>query len=304
MQEDNLKHYIHLHFIVFIWGFTAILGKLISIEAVPLVWWRMGIASVCIWLYCKWKKYDLVISKKMVFTLFGVGIIIALHWFTFFYSIKVSNVSIAVVCLSTGAFFSSILEPIIKKTKFKISNLLLGVFAIIGLCFIVYDTESGSLNFSLDNYYLGITTGLISAFLSALFAVFNSTLTNKNHAPVISFYELLGGFLCFSIFMFFDNGYAQEAVLISSKDLFWLCLLATICTAYAFINSVKIMKHISAFTMMLTINLEPVYGVILALLFFTNSEKMGFYFYLGALIILSAVILNALLEKRKKLAHP
>lgn len=295
MQNDSVKSYSLLHLIVFIWGFTAVLGALISLDALPLVWWRMTLAVFFIFVYMKFKQINFKVPKKTILLFLIAGLIIALHWFTFFKAIKVSNVSVTLACLSTGAFFTSILEPILFGRKIIWYEVLFGLIVVAGL-YIIFQVEG--------DYYLGIILALISAFLSALFSVINGKFAKEYNAATISFYELLGGVLCLTIFLLYSGGFTYDFFAISLSDLGWLVLLASICTAYAFIVSVDVMKHLSPYTVMLTINLEPIYGIILAVLIFQEKEKMNPSFYLGAAIILSTVVLNGILknyQKKKKL---
>ena len=291
MQNDNLKSYLLLHFIVFIWGFTAILGALISLDALPLVWWRMSLAVVFILIYIKIKKINLKIPKKTFLAFLFAGLIIALHWLTFFKAIKVSNVSVTLACLSTGAFFTSILEPLLFGKKVVWYEVLFGLVVIAGL-YIIFNVEV--------DYVFGIVLALTSAFLSALFTVINAKYTKIYMPSVISFYELSGGVAFLSIYLLFTDGFTIDFFSLSIEDLGWLILLASVCTAYAFIASVKVMKYLSPYTVMLTINLEPIYGIILALLIFKDSEHMNPMFYVGAGIILLTVILNGIIKKTKK----
>lgn len=291
MQNDNFKSYLLLHLIVFIWGFTAILGALISLDALPLVWWRMSLAVVFIYIYIRIKKIDLKIPRKTLLAFLFAGLVIALHWFTFFKAIKVSNVSVTLACLSTGAFFASILEPLLFGKKIVWYEVIFGLIVIGGL-YIIFNVEV--------DYVLGIMLALTSAFLSALFTVINAKYTKLYLPSVISFYELLGGVGIFSIYLLFSGGFTAEFFTLSLEDLGWLLLLASVCTAYAFIASIKVMKYLTPYTVMLTINLEPIYGIILALLIFKDSEHMNPMFYVGAVIILSTVILNGILKKYKK----
>lgn len=306
MQNDNLKNYIHLHFIVFVWGFTAILRELISLESVALVCWRMGIAATCVFIYAKFAKINLILDKNTILKLLLTGCVIAMHWFTFFEAISVSNISITLACLSTGAFFASLIEPILTKQKFNFTDILFGVFAIIGLCFIANSIQTDGNSFCNElfsgenNNFKGILIGLSSAFLSALFAVLNSGFVKKENAVAISFYELFGGFLCFTLILVFINKIDLSFFNIKTSDFLWVLILATVCTAYALIASVGVMKHLSAFTVMLTTNLEPVYGIVLALILFTQKEQMKPSFYVGTSIILVTVIVNGLLRLRKK----
>lgn len=291
MQNDNFKSYALLHLIVFIWGFTAILGALISLDALPLVWWRMSLAVVFIFIYIKIKKIDLKIPRKTLIAFLFAGLVIALHWLTFFKAIKVSNVSVTLACLSTGAFFTSLLEPLLFGKKVVWYEVLFGVIVIFGL-YIIFNVEV--------DYVLGIVLALTSAFLSALFTVINAKYTKIYMPSVISIYELIGGVGFLSLYLLFSGGFTTNFFVLSIEDLGWLILLASVCTAYAFIASVKVMKYLSPYTVMLTINLEPVYGIILALLIFKDSEHMNPMFYVGAGIILLTVILNGVIKKYKK----
>jgi drug/metabolite transporter (DMT)-like permease len=298
MPGDKVKSYLHFHVIVFIWGFTAVLGALISLDAVPLVWYRMLLASGFILIYIKWKKRVLTVSPRMFLILVIAGIVIAFHWLTFFGAIKVSNVSITLALLSTGAFFTSILEPIFYKRKFVGYEIIFGMVVMAGL-YIIFKVET--------EYTLGIILGLISAFLSAVFTLINGKLIKHAAPSVISFYELLTGVAAISIYLLVvtflsggDPGFGNGFFDISTNDWIYLFILASICTAYAFIASVAVMKHLSPYTIMLTINLEPVYGIFLAFLVFGNKEQMNPQFYYGAAIILTTVILNGYLKTKRK----
>ncbi len=298
MLSDKAKAYLHFHLIVFIWGFTAVLGALITLDAVPLVWYRMLMASGFIFLWIKWKKKKLRLAPKRVLVMLIAGVIIALHWLTFFGAIKVSNVSITLALLSTGAFFTSFLEPLFYKRKVIWYEILFGVIVICGL-YIIFKVET--------EYVLGILLALISAFLSAVFSLINGKLAQKEDASVISFYELLTGTGAITIYLlimsFFESstaGFSSEFFSVSAMDWTYLIILASVCTAYAFIASVAVMRHLSPYTIMLTINLEPVYGILLAFWIFGSDEAMDPGFYYGAVIILTTVIMNGILKTRRK----
>ncbi|WP_438966443.1 DMT family transporter [Flavobacterium sp.] len=292
MPNDKLKNYLHLHLIVFIWGFTAIFGKLISLKALDLVWYRMLFAVLFVVAYLFIKREKIKVPLKVLFGFIVSGIIIALHWFTFYHAIKVSNISITLVCLSTGAFFASIIEPLFYKRKIILYEIIFGLVTVIGLS-IIFNVET--------KYKLGFFLAITSAFLSALFSVINSKYAKEYNPNVISFYELSSGVIFLSILFLFTGNFTAGFFQITYQDLLWLLLLASICTAYAFSASIKVMKFLSAFTVMLTINLEPIYGIILALLFFQDSEHMNALFYVGAVLILITVISNGILKNRKKL---
>ncbi len=303
MHQSKNSDYVKLHFVVFLWGFTAILGNLISIDAIPLVWHRMWMASVFIFLFLiATKRTDFKIDKK-AWRIILAGVIIAAHWITFFHAIKISTVSVALACVSTGAFFGSLIEPIVYKRKVDKTEMLLGGFVIIGL-YLIFRFEG--------DYTAGIITALISAFLSASFSVLNSKLVKTNSPFRITFLEMLGGWLAiglFSLYAIYSGSLQVSAFSLSGTDWLYLIILASICTAYAFIQSVAVMRTLSSFTVLLSINLEPIYGILLALLFFGDSEMMNPYFYVGAAIILSTVFTDVMIKRyrKKKLlkgAHP
>ena len=292
MPNAKLTKYLHLHLIVFIWGFTAILGQLLSITAIPLVWFRMSLASVFMYLYIRYKKQSLTLSRKQFFQYTFGGIVIALHWITFFYAIKISNISIALATMSTGAFFTIFIEALVKQKKINIIELLFGLLAIAGL-YIIYS--------SAINLQWGIVFALIASFLSALFSVFNVDYVKDQLASVISFYEILFGVLAITIYIAIDGTLFKDAFFsIQPLDYLWLFILSSICTAYAFIVSVDLLKHLSAFTVMLTINLEPIYAIVLAVVIFPQTEKMTTTFYIGALLILVTVVANGIYKLRKE----
>jgi drug/metabolite transporter (DMT)-like permease len=268
----------------------------------------MGMAVVLILIYMKLKGIPLqlkgpnALPRKRILGFVGAGIIIALHWVTFFGAIKESNVSVTLAMISTGAFFTAILEPIFTSKKFVGYELIFGLIIIAALYYIFkVETE----------YVLGMVLGLISALLSAIFSIINVKWAKEHPPSTISFYELLSGVGLLSIyFLFVPSDFAPPSAL-SSMDWLWIGILASFCTAYAFIASVKVMKFLSAYTVMLTINLEPVYGIFLAFLILGNSEQMTPEFYMGAVVILAVIITNGIiknrLERRQKQAlkkHP
>ena len=289
MQNDKLKNYLHLHFIVFIWGFTAVLGALITLEAFSLVWYRMLLAVLVIGVYIVFKKFPIAVSRKTLWLLLATGVIIALHWVTFFMAIKVSNVSITLATLSTGAFFTSLLEPFFYKRKIIWYEVFFGLLVIIGLS-IIFSVKG--------NYTAGILLSLISAILAACFALINGKLVKQERPSVIAFYEMGAGVLFLSMYVLFADGFNAQFFKLSSADWLYLFLLASVCTAYAFIASVKVMRHISPYSVMLTTNLEPVYGILLAYFILGDAEKMETNFYIGGAIILITVIANGILKTR------
>lgn len=291
MPSDNFKSYLHLHLIVFIWGFTAILGKLISLQALDLVWFRMFFAVAFMGAFILFSRKAARIPLKAFAGFMILGVIIAAHWYTFYEAIKVSNISITLACLSTGAFFASFLEPIFHNRKIIWYEVFFGLLVIAGLV-IIFHVES--------QYRHGIELALLSAFLSALFSVVNGKYARQYDSNVISLYELGSGWFFLTVYLFFSQKLTPAFFSISLHDFLWLLILSSVCTAYAFSASVKVMRYLSAYTVMLTINLEPIYGILLALLIFRDSENMNSMFYVGALIILGTVIVNGILKNKKK----
>ena len=280
-----------LHLIVFLWGFTAILGKLIHANAEVLVFYRMLFDSVFLYLFIRIIKKDSIkVSKKLLLKLVGIGSLMAFHWLFFFSSIKVSNVSIALSCLGTSTLFAALLEPLIFKRKIDLSEIVMGIVIVICI----------SLIFKVEfQYKLGIIYGLICALLGTIFSVFNGKLYGKTSSGNIIFYEIFGGFLVISLYYVF-SGHISQIGEISYRDLALLTLLASVFTAYPMFESVNLMKYISPFTLILTVNLEPIYGIILAFFIFGESEKMSAVFYGASLVMILAIVINGVIKARKK----
>lgn len=291
MPNAKLKNYLHLHLLVFIAGFTAILGELITIGALALVWYRMVIAGILMFLYIKLFKINIKINSKTFWLFSAAGIIIALHWITFFESINQANVSIALAMFSSGAFFASFIEPIFFKRRILGYEILFGIVVICGVCLITTSEM---------NYINGIILGLLSALFSTLFAVINGRFIKRHNATVISFYEFISGVVFLSIFILLTGStFNAEFFTLSNSDWIYIFILASVCTAYAFIGAVEVMRHISPFSVILTYNLEPVYGITLALILFPDTEKMSLQFYIGAALIILMVFLDALVKNFK-----
>ena len=282
MKKKLFTTYLELHLIVLIYGFTAILGKLITLPALELVWYRMLIAIITFYIYLRFKKIDLNLPFRVLLQLFGVGVIIAVHWVTFYGAIKLANVSVALGCFATTALFTSFLEPFFYRKRINFVEVLIGLIIIAGL-YLIFRFE--------NRYVLGIAVALLSAFLAGLFTVLNKKLVANHMAVKISFYEMIGGLIALTIFMVASGrGMSAPFLTPSLSDLFYLLLLGTVCTAYAHTVQVAVMRHLTAYTVTLTINLEPVYGIIMAFFIFGETEKMTTGFYVGTLIILLSVI--------------
>lgn len=288
MQKNNIKHYLHLHFLVFIAGFTAILGEVISLSSIALVWHRMLIAFVLTFLFLIYRKYNLRVTLRDFIKFSLAGIIIALHWITFFEAIEQSNISITLAMFSTGAFFASLFEPIFFKRKIRTVEIILGCIVICGV-FIILRANINS--------FTGVLLGVVSALLASLFSVFNGKLVQDNNPFLISFYEFLSGVVFILLYLIFSNNLSDLAITsFFSYDYFYVFILGSICTAYAFIASIHILKFLSPYTLVLTYNLEPVYGILLAIFIFPETEKMQFSFYIGTVIIISTIIINSALK--------
>ena len=287
MQKGNLKSYLKLHLIVFIWGFTAILGALISIQADALVWYRMLLASVFLFLFILFKKESFRIPIKEFFKLIFVGLMIALHWIFFFEAIHISNVSITLAVFSLGAFLASILEPVFYGRKVLWYEVFFGLIIIAALGMIL-QVEI--------NYFSGIMYALASIIIGVLFTLMNGKLIEKHEPSVITFYEFLAGVFFITIYFLMTNKFNVNFFILTSKDWIYLLILSSVCTAYAFTASVKVMRVLSPYTIMLTTSLEPVYGIVLAYFIIGGKEKMSVEFYIGAILIVITVILNGVFK--------
>jgi drug/metabolite transporter (DMT)-like permease len=275
---------------VFIWGFTGILGALITIDAVSLVWYRVLIAFISLYGYLLYKKVTIRVSRDAFFKLFFTGAIVAAHWILFFKSIKLSTVSVTLVTLSSLTLFTAILEPLIKRQKISRVEIFTGLLIISGI-YMIFKFES--------RYSAGIICGLLSALCASIFSIINSKQIQNRPAPIISFYELIGAWFWVSIYLLISEG-LKAPVALSISDLFFLFILGTICTSLAYVAGVAVMKELSAFRVALITNLEPVYGIILAFIFFGKKEQMTPGFYAGAIIVLGTIFLYPYLKNIKR----
>lgn len=282
------KNLLILHFTVFIWGFTGILGKLITIAAVNLVWYRVLIASCTLFLYFKFNKQQIRVSRSTFVKLVLTGAMVGGHWILFFQAIKVSTVSVTLVCLSSVTLFTAVFEPLINKKPISKLEIVSGMFIVAGIVLIFkFETQ----------YTLGIVLGLISAAAASLFSIINSRQVKTISPPVIAFYELLGAFFWISIYMLLTNGFTNFT-LPASSDIAYLIILGTICTSLAYVAGVSVMRELSAFKVALITNLEPVYGIIMAFMFFGDMHTMSIGFWVGAVIILSTIFFYPMAQKQ------
>ncbi len=287
------KNLLILHFTVFIWGFTGILGALITVSAVQLVWYRVLIAAISLFFYFKFSKKALLISRQNFLKLFFTGGLVGGHWILFFASIKLSTVPVTLVCLSSMTLFTAILEPLFNKKRISKLEIIAGLLIITGIVLIFkFETQ----------YTKGIIAGLLSALFASIFSIINSRQVKQIEPATISFYELIGAFFWATLYLFFTGGFNQ-AMYLKPHDIGYLLLLGTICTSLAYVAGVSVMRELSAFRVALITNLEPVYGILMSFLFFGDMNKMTTGFWVGAVIILSTIFLfpvaKTQLQKRR-----
>lgn len=282
------KNLLILHATVFIWGFTGILGALISVSAFYLVWYRLLIAFVSLFLYFVFAKVDFRVSWKSFFQLVFTGAIVGMHWLLFFASIKISTVSVTLVCLSSLTLFTAIFEPLVTNKKISKLEILAGLMIITGIV-LIFKFE--------PQYTKGIVLGLISAAAASIFSIINSQFVKQKPAPVIAFYELSGAFFWLSVYLLCIGGF-KDSLILKRDDLAYLLLLGTICTAGAYVAGVSVMRQLSAFRVALVTNLEPVYGIIMAFIFFGDLKKMTPGFWTGAVLILSTIFLFPVAQQK------
>lgn len=279
-----------LHIMVLLLGFTGILGKLITLDTIHLVWYRMLIAFITLALFLVYKKELFSIKRKDFFGIAGVGVLVTAHWLCFFESIKVSTVSVAVVCLATSSLFTAILEPLFFKRKLLKYEVFMGFVVIAALIYIL-GTES--------KYLSGYIYGLIAAFLATLFTIFNGKYIGRIDAAKITMIEMLTGVIIISCLLLYNQDYSTFTSFITMSDFSYLLILGTVCTAGIFVWMTEIMRHITPYSLIMAINLEPIYSIILALIIFGDSEMMSTSFYIGGSVIIAVVFLEGYLKKRQ-----
>lgn len=287
-----IKYYLILHAIVFIWGFTPVLGRFITLDAWQLVWWRMCLIVPALFLFLMIKlKNKFFPSKKYLIKLLLIGTLIAFHWVCFYGAIKVSNISITMASFSSATLFTSLIEPVFYKRKIRVYELLLGIFVMIGI----------SILFSVSlEYKWGLILGLLAAALSSVFSVLNSLLAKEISSVQISAFELLFGWITLSVYLFLAGHFDKHFFEVNAHNWLGLSLLSYICTTIPFIIAIDLTKHISPYTINLTVNLESVYGIILAILFYKENKYLNWSFYVGLSIILLSIFLNGYLQYVQK----
>ncbi|MFM9986273.1 MAG: DMT family transporter [Flavobacteriales bacterium] len=290
MTNERKGNLLLLHVIVFIWGFTGILGREITLSSIPLVWWRVFIAAASIGVFALIFRKNIRVNRSDLMKFGGVGLLTAAHWICFFSSIKVSNVSVALAVISTTSFFVALVAPFIRREKFQSYELILGILVIAGL-FIIFKFEM--------KYASGILLSLLASLFAAIFSSFNSNFIQKHSSAKIAFWEMAFALVGVSIYMLFDLSLFESVTAINFHDLRLVLILGVVCTGFAFIAGIEVMKVLSPFTCAIAINLEPIYTIALALWLYGDSEYMSPAFYIGTVIILSTLFLEAWLKKRQ-----
>lgn len=293
-MQENRRNYLLLHFIVFIWGWTAILGKVITLNAFKLVWLRIPIAFAGILAFLLITRKPIATTPQNAWKYLATGLIVALHWICFYAAIKESNVSVTLACFSTGSLFTALIEPIFLKRKIRLYEIVFGIMVVGALC-LIFGVET--------HYKFGIILGVLAALTSSIFGVINGYMVQRGHnGTIISLYEMLGGFIGMTVFVLLLKPKLWDGpwLAMSSDDLFYLLVLGIAATTVPFLISLYILKTISPYTVSLTLNLETVYGIIFAYFLFEEHQQLSGYFYLGAAIILSTVFLNGWMKMRQK----
>jgi drug/metabolite transporter (DMT)-like permease len=286
---EKYRYHLWLHAIIFMWGFTGILGKLIHLDALIIVWYRVVIAASFLALYFIWNKKSFSFPRKHAWKVILVGILVAGHWMTFYYSIQLSTASLGILCLSTTTLHVTWLEPIVMKRKFSWVEFLFGLLVIFGIYFVAHNFGEGERK--------ALYFGLFSALLAACFSVFNGRLAKDVESAHITLYELLSGIVFITIVLGASGKLTSDMLKMTLSDGLWLLFLGVACTSFAFLMTVEIVKKLGAFTVSLSINLEPVYTIILAIFILNEHKLLNVNFYIGSLIIILVVIANGFYKK-------
>jgi len=290
------KAFIQLHIAVLLAGLTGILGKLISLNAGLLVWYRLLLTAPSLWLLALIRRQSIRIDRRDLWRIFGIGSIAALHWVAFYASIKYSNVSVGLLCFSAVGFFTAFLEPLVLKHRIDVVELFLGLLVIAGI-FLIFQVD--------PHYKTGIIIGLVSSLLGSLFPVLNKRILRRVPSETVTLYELSGGFLALTALMpLYLYLFPAPSLLPTWQDWLWLLILSWACTVLAFNLSMAALHKISAFTVNLSYNLEPVYGILLAFMLFREDKYMNHGFYMGMSLILLSIVLQTLRLWRRKQLRP
>ncbi|MBD8528341.1 DMT family transporter [Pseudomarimonas arenosa] len=292
--------YLQIHLCVVLWGFTAILGKLIVLAALPLVWWRMLIVTLVLLCIPRVRRALTELDARSLLAFAGVGALVALHWLTFYASIKLSNASIAATCIALGPVFLSVLEPAMHRRMPDWRDLAIGIGVVPGVALVVGATPG--------DMWFGMLIGVLSAFLVAVFGSLNKHLVHRTDALTVTALELGAGVLCLTLIspwvdLLIPGQGGTPWTLPSPADWAWLLTLALACTLFPFALSLHALRHLSAFSAQLAVNLEPIYAMLLAGILFSEQQQLTQSFYLGAAIVIAGVFLHPLLHRTGKRAE-
>lgn len=285
---QRYKYHALLHIIIFLWGFTGILGKLIHKDALYIVWYRVLIAFVALGLFLFFVGKSVHLTKKTALRTFGVGFIVAIHWISFYYAIQLSTASLAILCLSTTTLHVSWLAPLVMKQKFSLRQFFMGLLVIAGISLV-------SFNFNGQEIF-ALVIGLFSALCAAFFSVFNAKLSEETSAEKLTFYEMIAAFIFVSILLLCTGKLTLSALQLTVTDFLWLLFLGVVCTSFAFLATIIIVRKLGAFTVSLSINLEPIYTIILAIILLKEHKLLSLNFYIGATLILLVLLINGLMK--------
>ncbi|MEY8760285.1 DMT family transporter [Chryseobacterium tongliaoense] len=286
------KSYLLLHLAVILAGFTGVFGKLISLNEGLLVWYRLLFSTIILFLLLKLLRIRYTISSPEKLAIAKIGLLLTLHWLFFYASIKYSNISIGVVCYCLTSFFTAIFKPLIDRKKFKISELLLSTLTLAGISLIFHFDAS---------YQLGIGLGVVSSAFGALYTIYNERLVKNYDSKIINYYQMISGTVCLGallpVYLYF---FPVESFIPGIKDTIYLVFLSLFCTVGLYVTFAEVLRKIPAFTVNLTFNLEPVYAIIMAFLFFNESKEVNIAFYTGLSLIMISVVVQTFISVRKK----
>jgi drug/metabolite transporter (DMT)-like permease len=281
-----------MHLAVFFWGFTGILGKLISLSAPVLVWYRMGFTALFIAVIIQYRKQWQKIVGRDMWRIIGIGLLFAIHWVMFYAAIKLANSSIALICLSTASVFTALIDPLVNKRKINLIEIALSIIAIVGV-YLIYALQGEKEQQKMVNFPLGLLLAVLAAIISAIFTVFNKPLTNKYEPRLLVFYEMLTGFVFLSVLApMYLFKFPEEPLLAKDWDILWVFCLVYFCTVLGQSLAMSALKHLSTFTVTFTVNLEPLYGIAFAFILFNEHKELGWGFYAGVACIALSVLLQ------------
>ncbi len=285
------RAYLLMHLAIFLWGFTGIFGKAIAMNEGMIVWYRMCISAAALLVYMRWRGKALRTSPRMLWRMCAIGAIVAVHWLTFYASIKASNVSVALACFSSIALFTSVLEPFFFRVRHHFSELMLGI-GVIGGLYLIFAFQQA--------HIYGMALALFSALLASIFTILNKKMVAGEQHEKVTFYELASGFVFLTLLLPLYYRFAGGTFEVpGGQDLLYLVLLSVICTTFAFTISMEALKKVKAFTMNLSVNLEPIYSIILAMIFFNEQRFLTAGFFWGAVVIIGSVAVHGLYTARK-----